>query len=104
MLLIKIFSLSAVYGALWETISQSYKGWILTGLWKALSNSKWVVMSIHVLIKKKLKCKWSHKVYHCQLPPFSCILWTGFQQSSENYTTQDKAKQIKLHFLENKQI
>ena len=52
MLLIKIFSLSAVYGALWETVSQSYKGRILTGLWKALPNSKWVIMSIHVLIKK----------------------------------------------------
>ena len=55
MSLIKIFSLSAVYGALWETISQSYKGRILTGLWKALPNSKWVVMSIHVLILKKIE-------------------------------------------------
>ena len=77
MLLIKIFSLSAVYGSLWETISQSYKGRILTGLWKALPNSKWVIMSIHVLKKKNWRVN-DHIVKGLFFHKISLPVWNIF--------------------------
>ena len=113
MSLIKIFSLSAVYGALWETISQSYKGRILTGLWKALSNSKWVIMFIHVLIKKNrsvndhtVKGLFFHKISHPVWNIFLLIWCTtarclhflalfGQVFNKVRKTTQHKIKQSK---------